>query len=87
MSCVGGLGACRVASLKDTSASREGKSEINSRKKPLLSPLSQNPRASTRWERVGFEPEPAVDLDVDQRGCIVFPESVGTEQVSRTQVL
>lgn len=52
-------------------------------RKELFSPLSQNPRASTRWECVDFEPEPAVDLDIDQRGCIVFPKSVGTDQISR----
>ena len=51
--------------------------------KTLFSPLSQNPRASTLWERVDFEPEPVVDLDMDQRGCIVFPKSVGTDQISR----
>ena len=45
--------------------------------------LSQNPRASTLRERVDFEPEPVVDLDTDQRGCIVFPKSVGTHQISR----
>lgn len=44
---------------------------------------SQNPRASTLRERVDFEPEPVLDLDRDQRECIVFPKSVGTHQISR----
>lgn len=35
------------------------------------------------WECVGFEPEPVVDLDIDQRGGVVFPKSVGTDQISR----
>lgn len=79
---------CSAASLKDSQCCTGGGTlnKLQEEKSPF-SPLSQNPRSSTLREHVDLELEPIVDLDVDQRGCVVFPKVRGQIGSAEFQVL